>query len=390
MKLADVYASTPTEQSTRGYDGPTQYRGHEIYFKHSIRRVTKTLRRALSRSQFASLNVIGIPGSGKTVLVGNIVTDLVEAEFHENNEVYNVHWKGADELRNLGQEIENLPKHTNNILIFDDVSKALDQLSKPEQSELFEQLTTTRHTTQGRLLIISLYHYTFSDLKEVRSQGVVIIYVSVTLPEYGNISAMIPGTQGQKILKLFSRAYESAFMNGNFELKFSQTQRKVYEDGKPFRPCLVINLFKAHIGLFMKLDNQYQKPNDSQKETISNEILIKNITDAYGKDGLKALKWFCMIKGQPQCLRADFVRSVKFIGEKIARRYNINWEKMSNDLAPKDQKNLYRKRKQEKALAEKIESDVKETLQKVSDAIPEQTKALFDHYQKESENNDEF
>lgn len=373
MKLNTAQLSFSQKRTTQAkpyYEGPVKYRGQDINWKYSMNRVTKTLRRGLDRSQFASLNIIGIPGSGKSVCAGNIVTDIIEKESKEKGREYNLYWMGADDLRNLGQVIDNLPKYQNNIIVFDDVSKALEQLSKSEQSELFAELTTTRHTTQGRLLFVNLYHYTFSDLKEIRAQGVVIIYTSVTLTEYGNLSAMLPGKQGQKVLLSFSRLYESAFMNGHFSLRsYDKAKEKIrYEEDKPFRLCLVVNLFKPHLGLFMKLDNGYQAPSDTEKVTVPNKKVIEQIKKAYGNEGIMALKWMCLIKGHKLASGRDAIRAWQYLAKRIMGVYTINYRTLDEELAGPDAKKTYRDLKNQKAMMKDLKEEV----------ISQGTKELYD------------
>jgi hypothetical protein len=352
------------------YEGPVKYRGQDINWKYSISRVTKTLRRGLERSQFASLNMIGIPGSGKSVGAGNIVTDIIEKESKEKGREYNLYWMGADDLRNLEQVIDNLPKYQNNIVVFDDVSKALEQLSKSEQSELFASLTTTRHTTQGRLLFVNLYHYTFSDLKEIRAQGVVIIYTSVTLAEYGNLSAMLPGKSGQKVLQSFSRLYESAFMNGFFMLRtHDKAKEKIkYEEDKPFRICLVVNLFKPHLALFMKLDNGYQAPADTEKVTVPNKKVIEQVQKAYGHNGLQALKWMCLLKGHKLSSGRDAIRAWQYVQKKIQGVYTINYRTLDLELAGPDAKKTYRDLKNQKEMMAELKEEMSEGTKELIDA----------------------
>lgn len=341
------------EQHKEHYTGPIVYRGQQISWKNSIKRVVKTLRRALDRSQFASLNVVGIPGSGKTTCVTNIITDLIEDEDKETNQVWHVHWKGPEDLRNLGDLLENLEKFQNHIVIFDDVSKALEQLSGPEQSEVFEQLTTTRHTTGGRLLMVSLYHYTFANLKSVKSQGVVVIYTSCTLTEYSNIMQMLPTKKAQNSLKRFARIYEQAFMRGEFFLKIHELGEPVsFIDGHPFRPCFVVNLFKAHLCLFMKLESGYHPPAVS-KQKLNAVELVAMIRKAYGQHGIAALKVITMQKGQINAVNPDFIRSYKYVVD-LSKSYHIHWPELTDLLRNPNARRLYRKKKEERKMTDQL------------------------------------
>lgn len=359
------------------YEGPIIYRGEQINWRHSLKRVVHTLRRSLDRSQFASLNIVGIPGSGKTTCAVNIITDLIEEIGKETQEVYTLFWKGAQDLRNLGDVLEDLPKDQNHIVVFDDVSKALERLSGAEQAAVFEQLTTTRHVTGGKLLIVSLYHYTFANLKSIKSQGVIVIYCSCTLTEYGNIQALLNTKKTQKTLRKFARVYESAYDKGTFQLEISKNQTKVFVDGQPFRPCLVVNLFKAHIGLFMKLETAYNPPMQ-KKQAINTKILISTLRndETYGIDALLALKILAMIHGHPHAMRIRFVQAFRFVQEFI-RDYHVKWNEVEAELQVKGAKRIYRKKGKESQLATSISRASKEfDKMGISDQTIEESKGI--------------
>lgn len=352
------------QEATPKYEGPIDYRGELINPRHSIKRVVHTLRQSLKRSQFASLNLVGIPGSGKTTCAVNIITDLIEEEAKTvdgvTGQFWQVHWYGAEDLRNLGDILEDLPKFQNHITVFDDVSKALEKLSAAEQAEIFEQLTTTRHVTGGKLLMVSLYHYSFANLKSMKSQGAVVIYTSVTLTEFGNLQQILSSARHYKTLKKFSRVYESAHEYDQFQLNISKNQIKNFADGKPFRPCLVINLFKAHIGLFMKLENGFNPPKEI-KQKISVPVLLQKITDSptYERDGKLALRILAMLRGHPEAMRTQFVCAYKFVVD-LTRGYQIDWGTLAEAIKDRNSKRLYRHKKQEAILRDAIIKESKE------------------------------
>lgn len=353
-KFQDVITTTQNLNDSK-WDGSIIYRGEKINYKHSIKRVVKTLRRSLQRSQFASLNLVGIPGSGKTTCAVNIVTDLIEEEMKENNQVYHLHWKGADDLRDLGNVLEILTKGENHIIVFDDVSKALDKLNATQQAEVFEKLTTTRHITGGKLLIISLYHYTFANLKSIKSQGVVVIYTSVTITEYGNILQQLASRKSKNTLRKFSKSYEESFMKGKFSLMAGSTLKE-FVDGEPFRLCLVVNLFRVHMALYMDLDNAYKPPNKI-KHKISATALLENCEKAYPDTARYVLRVMAFQKGYTEAVRNQFAQAHRFITERIGNEYNIDWREMTDLVKDKSSKRLYRHKKQEDDLALKIIKD---------------------------------
>lgn len=357
QEIKQSYQDIKDKRSKSVYKGPTLYRGHEINQKHSIRRVSRTLLSYLDQSQFCQLQIIGLPGSGKSTLAENIITDLVEMAKKQNDQVYNVHWAYADDLRNLGQYIDNLSKGNNHIVVFDDISKALDKLSGTEQAEVFEHMTTTRHTTGGNLCFMSLFHYSFAQLKSLRSQAVITIYTSASLVEKNVIAQQLGGDYAARMkLKTFVKIYQDAFSKKKFELSLSPNITKEFKTGEPFRPCFVINLSQAHIGLFMELRGLYGPTKNAGKFHVGSDALIKNVVKTYGKDGELALKLLCLSKGHPNAMRNDFVYAWKFVIDNIVKKYKINYPEMAKILGG-NQKRMYRKRKEEKQLVEKIQSE---------------------------------
>ena len=332
------------------YNGPTTYRGQVISMRHSLRRVSKTLLKLLVKTQFASVNIVGIPGSGKTTLAVNLCTDLMEQAFKENGLNFSFGWWGPDELRHLGEHIDNLPKGQDHIRVCDDVSKALDSLPTKDQAEVFQQLTTTRHTTGGKLLLISLYHYTYANLKSIKSQAVINIYTSVSLVEKLNILSMI-GKDGQSIQRLnsFIRVYASSIDNDEFELKISPGQKKIFQDWKPLHPCFVINLFRAHLSLYMRIEDSPLWPEDKKKLTLPTIELFERGRKAYKRDFDHAIKLVGAQNGYYNKDNVTFARAYNYV-QKLRRTYNIDWAEVMDQFKAQQVKRIQKNRKIEREM----------------------------------------
>lgn len=347
-KIQDFKASN---QASR-YAGPTQYRGHEINMKHSISRVTTTLLKLLTKTQFASINIIGIPGSGKTSFAVNLFTDLMDRAARDYKLNFSFEWWGADDLRNLGQKIDELPKGQDHIRVCDDVSKALDQLSTKDQAEVFQQLTTTRHTTGGKLCLASLYHYTYANLKSIKSQAIVNVYTSVSLIEKLNIMAML-GKDPQSIQRLnsFMRVYQQSIDNDSFQLKTypNQNPPKTFKDWDPFHPCFVVNLFKAHLALFMRVENSPLWPKGKLKYSIPVPELFERGRKAYKKDFDHALSIIAAQNGYFNKNNVNFGRAYNYV-QKLRRTYNWSWNEVMEYFKAKQLKRIQKNRKIEKEM----------------------------------------
>lgn len=336
------------------YTGPTVYRGHEINMKHSISRVTTTILKLLMKTQFASINIIGIPGSGKTSFAVNLFTDLMARASRDYKLNFSFDWWTADDLRNLGQKIDELPKGQDHIRVCDDVSKALDQLSAKDQAEVFQQLTTTRHTTGGKLCLASLYHYTFANLKSIKSQAIVNVYTSVSLIEKLNILAML-GKDPQSITRLnsFMRVYQDSIDHDSFQLKTfpNQNPPKTFYDWKPFHPCFVVNLFKAHLALFMRVEDSPLWPKDKLKYSIPVPELFEKGRKAYGKDFDHALSIIAAQNGHFNKNNVNFGRAYNYV-QKLRRTYHWSWNDVMGQFKSKQLKRIQKNRKIEKEMDE--------------------------------------
>ena len=348
QKIQD-YKNNKTELH---YSGPTVYRGHEINMKHSISRVTTTILKLLMKTQFASINIIGIPGSGKTSFAVNLFTDLMARAARDYKLNFSFDWWDADDLRNLGQKIDELPKGQDHIRVCDDVSKALDQLSAKDQAEVFQQLTTTRHTTGGKLCLASLYHYTFANLKSIKSQAIVNVYTSVSLIEKLNILAML-GKDPQSIQRLnsFMKVYQESIDHDSFQLKTfpNQNPPKTFYDWKPFHPCFVVNLFKAHLSLFMRVEDSPLWPKDKLKYSIPVQELFEKGRKAYAKDFDHALSIIAAQNGHFNKNNVNFGRAYNYV-QKLRRTYNWSWPDVMEQFKAKQLKRIQKNRKIEKEM----------------------------------------
>ena len=157
-------------------------------------------------------------------------------------------------------------------------------------------------------------------------------------------------------------------MDGYFELRTHDKakEKKKYIEDDPFRLCLVINLFKPHLGLFMKLDNGHQAPADAEKDHIPSKVIIEKVRKSYSDLGVNALKWLCMIKGHSQAVNKEQVKAYR-LALKMQDKYKINYRLLAEELAP-GQKKPYRDLKTQKAILKEISDEVSDGTIELIDA----------------------
>ena len=290
------------ESKKESYTGPTIFEGEEINQDHSPKRFIHTFLFNLQQNGFASANIIGMMGSGKTVLA----TELAHLA-HEQKPELEITWGGADELRNLENFLNGLSKGIPRLVIFDDASNALDSLKVTEAAKAFEILTQGRHITNSQLGIITIYHYSFSHKKNFRSFAANSIYTSASPTEKGNILHMLrDNIMGKLKFKVFQNCYTTSTDYGWFDLKIGRKEKKRFKNSEPFRVCFVIGLTKVHLMVTKQLFCSKCSPLKRKQINIHPKILYEKMLKAHGRYGRLALSMICYGKGFKSSMPRDF------------------------------------------------------------------------------------
>lgn len=347
------------------YGGPTEFRydpdkpGIQINQLNSPRHLARDIIRQLQRSQFASVNIVGIPGVGKSVFA-TYLAHMIHTDMPE----FKVIWATSNELRRIKDFLENLPKGQPYIVIFDDTSNALDSLSGEELSDAFNSYTMARHETGSKICPIMIYHYTKSHKKNFRSMALFSIYLSATPSERGNIRELIRDDNRAKIrFRAFQKIFASCFGKGIFDMDLGNGTMAHYRDSDPFRPAFVLGPLGANLILFPKMgcEHCYEKP---QGQKIDSDILIQKLIDVYPHEARLALGLFCYAKGHKDGI-SNKLRIVMDFTYKLLINYNINYDELTERLKKlrKDgKKRPYRKKGEEEILAKSIIAESKEKL----------------------------
>jgi len=359
--------STKGKQFT-GYRGPTLFEGIQIPQDMSPRITVNQIIRQLDRSGFASINIIGIPGSGKSECA-NMLAHLL----HQERKEFVILWCGSNELRHIKEFLQSLKKGMNYLIIFDDTSNALDSLSGEELSEAFQSYTRGRHEVMGKICPIMIYHYSKSHKKNFRAMALFNIYLSATATEKGNIKELIRGdTNALNRFSAFQRLYRTSFNEKFFDLDLGNGINRTFEDSNPFRIAYVLGPLGANIMLtkIMKCGMCMEKPLATY---IEPDDIIEKGKHSHPNNWNLGLSLICFFKGEKDALPNELRSTLDFYLRVFADN-TTDFHQLQNrlrKLRKTRNKRYYRKRTEEDEHYQELSKMVK---RRVVDKRPNEVK----------------
>lgn len=290
---------------------------------------------------FTSIMLIGGMGSGKTTLC-----TMLAHELHKKGN-YIVRWFGKDDIRNIDKIFESLPPSPH-VLIFDDVSKALDGMPAERKRQIIQSLTEVRHD-KGRqnarkVITIVNVHYMLSFEKFWRSQGGIKIFTDIQREELNNINQMSKNLYARK-LEAFLKICDDQFTNNEFEISLTEKRNKKYITNKPFRFAMILDRKGIRFFLYYMdgctLCTRNMK--EATKQKVDEQTLVDVVLDKKRRSGISILRMLCLMRGYRQsCSDSHFKTWEDILA--LTEQYDIDWEKLANAIS-KTCKVMYSTRK---------------------------------------------
>lgn len=290
---------------------------------------------------FTSIMLIGGMGSGKTTLC-----TFLAHELHKKGN-YVIKWFGKEDIRNIDKIFETLPPAPH-VLIFDDVSKALEGMPADRKRQVIQALTEVRHD-KGRqnarkIITIVNVHYMMSFEKFWRSQGGIKIFTDIQREELNNINQMTKGIYARK-LESFLKICDDQFTNKEFTVSLTERRDKTYTTNEPFRFAMVLDRKGVRFFLYYLdgcvLCNRHQRI--EQKQRVDEEVLVDVILDKKKRNGISILRHLVLTRGYRQACSDNHYKAWCDIVA-LCEQYDVNWEKLANAINKKC-KVLYSPRK---------------------------------------------
>ena len=333
-----------------GYNRTTKYIiGEQSYdvprWNHPRYLVWKVLNRVYYK-HFWGIMIIGSMGDGKTSAAQCIVHEIHSAAktFHVGDHQvswnFNVVWAGTHEFLNQKKFYAALPK-VPTIVVFDDVSGALDQVSGSELAANFNALTTIRHILdpdKGEIpcIVIVNFHYSKDLEKKIRSQLNMTLYTGISSEETDNISRMAKHhSSSYKTLKHFRSIATTMFDKHKFYLQVSGSRGIEFPLEKPFRPLAAISDDWSDIILYSNraaCDTCIQA-----KKKLRKIIPVKELYDmiqkgVYRHAGIKALQHIAINRGYVGAGNDYLVHAIAHLERDFLPVYDFDWVEMVDEI----------------------------------------------------------
>ena len=324
------------------YTGHTTYLGQKVGLNHTPNFYIKTMLSILQKTHFVGMAVIAPPGHGKTSMVQTLVHRIHQYKPMEARDPpkldFNIVWAGSEEFKDQGQFYKSLPKK-NTIIVFDDVSGAIQQLGEKKANSAFEAMTKILHTIgkSNHVIVICMFHYSKNLPKDFRAQFGYKIWLSMGDEEQTNIKSMFEKNSMtyQRLLK-FGTLYQNMYEWNNFTLKISRNQKQNYKTDKPFRCAAVATPSWTGVMLYGLEKCFVCSPQVKHKE-LSSEQFFEKFYHAYGNNAIKAMVFKLREHGRIGAMHKDLAHSLNF-WDKVTEHYSVNYDDLEKLILKKTKK----------------------------------------------------
>ncbi len=367
LSLESLRVKEPAKPESK-YFGPTTYSGIELPPWNHPTSLALDILDEIEHTIFAGAQYIGPMGRGKTVCAS-----VIAHHIHTLQPKFVVHWAEAEDFKHLQRYFEKLQKCQPALIIFDDITSALKEMSDKELAKNFNILTKIRHIVDPKksktpIIIFIISHYSKNVEKEFRSVLDRTVFLSFGNEERANIDAITPKqSQARAEINKFSSLYTKLYKkdkNGkaHFPLLFGDGRREYYETSKPFRPSCAVSGTNAKIIVFDEKDVCEKCKKSEIKRVVPVKEVFERIKKAHGPSGIRALKLALWRRGHYLALPRRVATASQFIEDRLLSNITFDFKEMIDymyrDMRLRPPKQIYRKRRDEEEFMTDIEEFV--------------------------------
>lgn len=308
---------------------------------------------------FFGCMIVAPMGHGKTSIAQALAHFL-----HTMDPTFAIKWAGAHEFRHQEIFFASLPKQPT-IVIFDDISSALKELTDKQLEANFNSLTRVRWILDpelGRIpvIVIVIFHYSKNLEKEFRAQMGMTIFAAFGNEEKTNIDSIAPhNSKAYYTLKQFGEVYDKMFDEDKIEIVQANGKMQTLITDQPFRACAAITNTKGNIILYSDKSVCQICVKKKFRKTVPAKMVYDEVFNAHGKHGIMAFRHALFQRGYGLAIHPREATAFEFITQKILSVYSFDPEEMINLIYGEAHKKVpqrtYRKRKQEDDIVNKLE-----------------------------------
>jgi DNA polymerase III delta prime subunit len=315
-----------------------QGKEYPLLQRHSVNVLADKVLHGLEANQYQNLVVCGKSGTGKTTFVQNLLHNMV---CKREQKQFMIKWHKRDEIHNLDKIVKAIPKGVPSILILDDVSYELDELSPLRRKEIFKVMTTIRHEVKSQILVVFITHYSRSLQKYLRSDADFTVLLSLSSSELDNWIDIM-GQQSKWRLNIFQKQYAHSMSKGSFIVNSDNGHPYIYGTNKPFRIALCNEYgVDIHSVLFTSESCAKCSLNPSNREVINTEEFLTNFKHSYPNCYSQVLQWYSfMLFGKKEnTISAEKRQAWNFL-QKILEKNDLDFDEILTQVGKRKRRHL--------------------------------------------------
>lgn len=368
-----------------GYKGPTTYMGLEVAPWHHPTSIANYLLQMVKHTIVQGVQVVAPQGYGKTTLA-----TVIAHHIHEKRPDFTIKWAGPYEFTHQEDFFSRLEKHTPHVILFDDITGALNQMTDKQIQNNLSSLVQVRkyldpETKKTPAILFTISHYSLNVEKSVRAQLQTKLFADFGSEERSNIDRLASKhSPAYNTLLSYGQIVEKMYTKDKFSLKLGNGKAIEYETGNPFRCACAITDYNAGMLLFAEKDICDICAQKKTVKYLEPELIFDQIKHSYNDNGIQALRHSLVKRGHLSAISDHTARALAYVEETIFSNFTTDFEALV-DLIYKDghkrkPKRLYRHRKEEEALTKKLVSLAKDVpvVQNNYDVVEQPTETIPD------------
>lgn len=317
-----------------GYRGPTTYMGNEVAPWNHPTSIANIALNTVKHTYMFGIQILAPPGHGKSTLAA-----VVSHHVHQEDPNYDVLWAGGYEFTHQEEFFKGLAKRPH-VIIFDDITGVLKQMSGKEVEANFEALTKVRWyldpaTGKIPVIIITTSHYSKNLEKQIRAQLGMTIFCGFGIEEQSNIDTFTKkGSRAYSTLEQYGRISDVMFNQHEFILPLASGKKITYKTDNPFRCACRLSYSDAQMILFSDKDMCEKCSKHQYKKYLDPHLVFEKIktfipTLRYSIQWSEALKHALVKRGVISILDPNAAAIMDFIEHDLLTTYTTDLDKLA-------------------------------------------------------------
>lgn len=307
------------------------------------------------------LQANGAMGEGKNKFVTAVVHHI-----HKNRPEFVIMWKGAYEFQHMEEFLNSLPKYQPVIIIFDDISGTLKEISEKELNHNFQALTKIRwiidpEKGETPCIIFTMGHYSRTTEKSWRAVLGLVALMSFSTEEQANIDLLAPkNTFARLELLRFKKMSDSMFSQHEFYLRIGTGEKILCKTDEPLRACCVLAGTNGYITVYSKEDCCGVCSQKRTTKFVPPSQLYDTVYNALGKAGIQALKLALFKRGKYLALGKNLAPAVDFVESKLFASFTTDLDGLIEEIYRRSNRKIPQKIYHKRRLEQETMKELKD------------------------------